>query len=254
LQIGCRRRLRDVRACCDQRGIAEAPQAHLTRFAGGAGALVLGAVIAASAYGYGQARLSAVSAESGASVPIAIVQANLDLGSQWREEMYGANLAEYLELTDRILHEHRPRIRTVFWPENSMTFFVDKERLSNSNRPSACPTWSSWPARRFRARQPAYFNPSRLSSRRQISARYDKRRLMPFAEYFPRHIDLRRSFGRVRLRAATRSRRCRAVGKLGIICNEAIIRTMPLPARARAQSCSYRTTRGSKEASSQRTS
>jgi apolipoprotein N-acyltransferase len=214
-------------------GIAEALAAATRRdFARGAGALVLGAVVAVSAYGYGRARLSAVSAQRGASVPIAIVQANLDLGSQWREEMYGANLAEHLELTDRVLHEHRPRIRTIFWPENSMTFFVDKEpayRAAIGRVLAAYDAELVAGAPRFEnPDQPAYFNSVFVfRPDGEISARYDKRRLMPFAEYFPLSmIDLlRRSFGRVRtFEAATPLAPMPSrAGKLGVIvCNEAI--------------------------------
>jgi apolipoprotein N-acyltransferase len=214
-------------------GIAEALAAATRRdFARGAGALVLGAVVAVSAYGYGRARLSAVSAQRGASVPIAIVQANLDLGSQWREEMYGANLAEHLELTDRVLHEHQPRIRTIFWPENSMTFFVDKEpayRAAIGRVLAAYDAELVAGAPRFEnPDQPAYFNSVFVfRPDGEISARYDKRRLMPFAEYFPLSmIDLlRRSFGRVRtFEAATPLAPMPSrAGKLGVIvCNEAI--------------------------------
>lgn len=213
--------------------IAEALAAASRRdFARGAGALLLGAVVAASAYGYGRARLSAVAAEGGASIPIAIVQANLDLGSQWREEMYGANLAEYLDLTDRVLHEHVPRIRTVFWPENSMTFFVDKEpayRAAIGRVLAAYDAELVAGAPRFEnPDQPAYFNSVFVfRPDGDISARYDKRRLMPFAEYFPLSmIDLlRRSFGRVRtFEAATPLAPMPSrAGTLGVIvCNEAI--------------------------------
>ena len=39
-------------------------------------------------------------------VPIATAQANLDLGTQWKSEFYGANLAAYAELTMRAVAAH----------------------------------------------------------------------------------------------------------------------------------------------------
>ena len=194
--------------------------------------LALGVAVMAAAFGYGRARLAAPPVEGGAPVPIAIIQADLDLGSQWREDMYGANLAEYLDLTDRALHEHVPRIRTVFWPENAMTFFVDKEPAYRSAIGGVLSAYDAelvGGAPRFEDRDdPIYFNTTFVfRPDGEISARCDKRRLLPFGEYFPLSmIDLlRRNFGRVRVLSPGSSAEAPAsrAGKLGIIiCNEAM--------------------------------
>jgi apolipoprotein N-acyltransferase len=204
-------------------------------------AIALGVVLAVSAYGYGRTRLASFRAE-GDAVPIAIVQADLDLGSQWSEEMYGANLAQYLRLTDRALRSQARRIRTVFWPENAMTFFVDREpayRATIGGVLASLDVELVAGAPRFEnGNDPTYYNAAFVfRPDGEISARYDKRRLLPFAEYFPlSRIDLlRRNFGRVRVFSAAPPREpaeTRA-GKLGvIICNEAIY---PQDAAARAR-------------------
>ena len=70
-------------------------------------ALLLGAVLA-----YGAFRL-----RSPALVPpvppvrVALIQGNLDLGAQWREEFYGGNLDAYLRLTAA----GPPRVRAARW-------------------------------------------------------------------------------------------------------------------------------------------
>jgi apolipoprotein N-acyltransferase len=187
------------------------------------------AVLAAAA-GYGGVRAAAVELGDATSVAVAVVQPNLDLGSQWEQAMYGRNLGEHLDLTEGIARSHSPA--TVFWPENAMTFFVDQEP---AYRAAIGRTLAGYDlelvagAPRFeQPDQPAYFNSAFvLAPGGEISARYDKRRLLPFGEYFPLGAIglLRRNFGRMREitpgdpAPAPPSR----VGRLGmIICNEAM--------------------------------
>jgi apolipoprotein N-acyltransferase len=203
--------------------------------------LAVGATVVGSSYSYGRIRLTTPET-GGSAVSIAIVQGNLDLGSQWNEGMYGANLAEYLELTGRVLREHGPGVRTVFWPENAMTFFVDQEpgyRTLIGRVLTRHDLELVAGAPRFENRDdPMYYNAAFVfDPDGEISGRYDKRRLMPFAEYFPLStIDLlRRNFGRVRVFTPAPARRPPAsrAGTLGIlICNEAIY---PQDAGARAR-------------------
>ena len=192
----------------------------------------LGAGVFVAAFAYGRARLAAFPEAGTGSVPIAVVQANLDLGSQWREEMYGQNLGAYLDRTERVLRTEQPAPRTVFWPENAMTFFVDHEpsyraALAGVLGPHDVELVAGAP--RFDTPDnPKYFNAAFVfRPDGEISGRYDKRRLMPFAEYFPlSKIDLlRRSFGRVRFftPAPPLAPPPTRAGRLGvIICNEAI--------------------------------
>jgi apolipoprotein N-acyltransferase len=159
------------------------------------------ALVAAS-FAYGNARLHAADTDAPA-VPIAVAQGNLDLGSQWREDLYGANLDVYLALTQEAAGQSPPAI--VFWPENAMTFFVDDEpsyRAAVARVTRALDAQLVAGAPRFENREdPVYFNSAFvLSPAGDVTARYDKQQLLPFAEYFPfSSVDLlRRSFARVR--------------------------------------------------------
>jgi apolipoprotein N-acyltransferase len=158
----------------------------------------------ALALAYGGARLIQPAASEGRATPIAIVQGNLDQGAQWRPDLYGQNLAEYLSLTDQALTAPR-RPAVVFWPESAMTFFLDRETLylqaigrivaaRSAEVVSGAPRAVGDPPI-------AYYNTAYLlGANGDIVARYDKQQLLPFAEYFPLPgLDLlRRHFGRVR--------------------------------------------------------
>jgi apolipoprotein N-acyltransferase len=130
----------------------------------------------------------------------------------------------------------------VFWPENAMTFFVDQEPAYRAAIARVFATYDAEliaGAPRFEnPDDPDYFNSAFLfRPDGDIIARYDKRRLMPFAEYFPLSVIdlLRRTFGRVRAfdPAPPLPPMPSRVGKLGtIICNEAIY---PEDAAARAR-------------------
>src|SRR5262249_5717710 len=64
-----------------------------------AGIAVAGLVVAAM-LGYGVVAERALAAHAGEhTVPVSVAQANLDLGTQWKSEFYGANLGAYAELT-----------------------------------------------------------------------------------------------------------------------------------------------------------
>ena len=85
--------------------------------------LGLGSAVAvlACVLAYGSARLASLAARSSRSEPvrIAILQGNLDLGTQWRQEMYGRNLDVYLKLTADAIRASAPQL--IFWPESAMT-------------------------------------------------------------------------------------------------------------------------------------
>jgi apolipoprotein N-acyltransferase len=160
---------------------------------------------------------------------VAVAQGNLDLGSQWRSEFYGANLDVYLELTRAALHT-APAV--MFWPENAITFFVDAEpeyRTAIASVIGQRDVELVAGAPRFEAPDaPVYFNSAfLLSPRGAVVARYDKEHLLPFAEYFPFASSelLRRSFARVREFSAGRDHAAlpTRIGRAAItICNEAM--------------------------------
>ena len=188
--------------------------------------------VVAMVVGYGLARLAWLPGppRGAPTVPIAVVQGNLDLGAQWRPEFYGENLEVYLRLTYQALREHKPLV--VFWPESAMTFFLDEEPLYRKAiarviLPPRVQLVAGGP-REVRSSPPAYYNSAfLLSSDGTIVARYDKQRLLPFAEYFPLEgLDLlRRRFARVRefTPGAATPPLPTPAGTAGVmICNEAM--------------------------------
>ncbi len=188
---------------------------------------VAGAAFAA-VLAYGAHRLHAPPVADGPPVPVALVQAHLPLGAQWRRDLYGRNLDAYLTASLGALRESRPRL--VVWPENAMTFFVADE---SSYRAAIAEVLAPFGAELLAGgpytdgdEPPRYWNAAfLLSPRGEIRARYDKRILLPFAEYFPfARIDLlRRNFGRVRAFTPGTGATVidTAAGRAGVvICNE----------------------------------
>ncbi len=179
---------------------------------------------------HGAARLSAAAT---ASQPfrVAVVQGNLDLGSQWQKDFYGRNLDVYLRLTQEVIGADAPVL--VVWPENAMSFFVDSELLYQQAigavlGPAHVQLVAGGP--RFVTEQSLrrYYNSAFLiASDGSVVARYDKQRLLPFAEYFPfaSLTFLRRSFGKVRefTPGAPTPPLSTVAGQAGVvICNEAL--------------------------------
>ena len=194
--------------------------------------LGLAAGMVALVVGYGLTRLAwpPGPAPAARAVPIAIVQGNLDLGAQWRPELYGENLDIYLRLTYQALRERKPAL--IFWPESAMTFFLDEEPLYRKAiaRVVSAPGVQliAGGPRETDSRPPAYYNSAFLLTQDgTIVASYDKQRLLPFAEYFPLGgLDLlRRRFARVRefTPGAPAPPLPTAAGAGGVtICNEAM--------------------------------
>ncbi len=184
---------------------------------------------------YGQVRLHAASQVFGPPSRVLVVQENLDLGAQWREELYGRNLEAYLRPTmEELLRQPAP---LVVWPESAMTFFVDEElpyqaSLGSVLKPLHAQLVAGGPHRTDASDAARYFNSAFLIDATGAPvARYDKIRLLPFAEYFPFAWSdlLQRDFGRVRqFTAATQPTLLPTLaGRAGvIICNEAMFPEM----------------------------
>jgi apolipoprotein N-acyltransferase len=161
-------------------------------------------------------------------VGVALVQGNLDLGAQWRSEFYGRNLETYLRLTAQAADGDAPTL--VVWPENAMTFFLETEPLyqlavGRVLKHVGTELVAGGP---HRTAGGLYHNSAFLVSEDgRLLGRYDKRLLLPFAEYFPlTGVEvLRRNFGRVRefSRGAPSPPLPTAAGPAGVlICNEAM--------------------------------
>lgn len=191
-------------------------------------AIALAPTLAALAYG--GVVLGQKTPPEGGAVPIAIVQGNLNVGSRWRSDLYGANLETYLRLTWDTRELGRPEI--VFWPESALTFFLAEEPLYRKAIGRVLePLGAELVAGGVYATgsdPPAFLNSIfTLDPDGEIRDRYDKQHLVPFAEYFPLGIDmLRRRFGRVRYfepGPAGKLLETRAGPAGVVVCNEAML-------------------------------
>ncbi len=193
-------------------------------------ALAFALVVAALAYGQYRLVTTEITPASVRPIRVAMVQANLDVGTQWREEFYGRNVDEYLRLTHAALRDSRAEI--VFWPENALTFFLEDEPLYRTAiarvlEPAGAQLVTGGPRVEHGA-APVYYNSVfLLADDGSIVASYDKQRLVPFAEYFPVHaLDfLRREFAHARelTPGSERPPLPTSAGPAGVtICNEAM--------------------------------
>ncbi len=183
------------------------------------------------AAGYGRWRLESL-ADGLADKPetvVAVAQDNLDLGSQWDERLYGRNLKVYLRLSREVLSGSAARV--LFWPESSMTFFLDEEpRFARSIaavlEPEEAQLVAGGPRRD--GDNTRYFNSAfLLEPSARVTGTYDKQRLLPFAEYFPLGAVelLRRRFARVRefTPGGQAALLPTAAGQAGVlVCNESM--------------------------------
>lgn len=165
-----------------------------------AGALAPALAALAVAVVYGTVRPATLALPPPTDV-VTIVQGNNDMGAQWREEFYGEGLNAYLRMSFEAAERTHPAL--LVWPESAVTFFLAYE-----------PRYREGIARVLQAvdtdllvggphheDERTYFNSAfHLRSDGTMTGRYDKRHLLPFAEYFPlRTIEfLRRRFERVR--------------------------------------------------------
>lgn len=163
---------------------------------------ILAVSLILAAGGYGHWRLGHRFTDSASEV--AIVQGNVDLGYRWRPSLYGKNLATYLDLTRTVLRDSD--VALVFWPENAMTFFVDRRpdfrwTIAEVTEPAGVQLVAGGPRYAEHQQRPtSYYNSAFvLAPNGEVIATYDKQHLLPFAEYFPfGSLELlRRSFGRV---------------------------------------------------------
>lgn len=192
--------------------------------------VVVTLVVGASSW-WGRAAIAAgdVASDAGGTTPIAVVQAHLDVGAQWREDMYGENLAAYLDLTRHAL-AGAPRV--VFWPEGAMTFHLDREpiyraQIAATLGPAGVDLVAGGP--HAVDVDAGYRNAIfLLRPDGRVAARYDKQYLVPFAEYFPfAELDfLRRRFDGVRVFSPGDGGTLlpTAAGRAGVlVCNEAML-------------------------------
>ncbi len=163
-------------------------------------------------------------------VEIAVAQGNVAIGARWRADAYGENLGVYLRLTSAAVERADPVL--VFWPEAALTFFLEDEDLYRQGigaflRRNDLELVTGGP-RAVDGDRDRYANSVFVvQPGGDITARYDKEYLVPFAEYFPLEVDvLRRSFGRIRFfehgeQTAPVATRAGPAGVL--VCNESML-------------------------------
>ena len=144
---------------------------------GVAAVLVLGAVA------YGRGAMAAPPPR--ATVPVAVVQGNIDQGIKWSPAMRQATVDKYRRLTLEIVRE-RPAL--VVWPEASMPFLLRRDpdlgpRALAVAREAGVPILMSSPDM---IRQGTFENSAFLVAETgEVQGKYSKRHLVPFGEYVP---------------------------------------------------------------------
>jgi apolipoprotein N-acyltransferase len=190
------------------------------------------AVLVAAVVGYGGMRLAAEDGRAGgATTPVVAVQGNLDLGTQWKSEVYGANLSAYAKLTSGALAGAPAPL--VVWPESALTFFLETDRLYHASvahyLASVGTTLLTGGPRVVADGGAESFRNAAfvVTPAGTIDAVYEKETLVPFAEYFPLGDGLlRRQFGKVRefIPGKLQSPMATPAGAAGVlICNEAML-------------------------------
>lgn len=140
--------------------------------------LVLGATL-----GYGEWRL-AQNFLTGDALPVAVIQGGIARELRWNPEHREANLGHYLALTREVA---RARPRLIFWPENAVDFYLQEQvpeslqifhtaRDLQTNLILGGPSYGHGITGRY------YHNSVFLIRRGKLAGRYDKIRLLPFAE------------------------------------------------------------------------
>jgi apolipoprotein N-acyltransferase len=116
---------------------------------------------------------------------IAVVQANIPNEFRWKRAAFEQTLATYAQLTASA-REHAPDL--VVWPENAVNFYIDREpplkaQLRHVSR--IAPNGLLLGGPRLGEKNRAYNSAYLLDAGGDIVGTYDKRHLVPFAEYDP---------------------------------------------------------------------
>lgn len=144
---------------------------------------MLGVVIAVGAtLGYGEWRLSQNFA-TGAPVQVAVIQGAIEPQFRWDPQYSEANLTRYLELTKTA--KTRPAL--IFWPEYAVSFplqrdLPQRELLFASMKELGAELVTGGPYYRFGVKDIHNRNSVFLLRDGTLAGRYDKLRLVPFAE------------------------------------------------------------------------
>jgi apolipoprotein N-acyltransferase len=153
-------------------------------------ALASACLPALGALAFGAAALAGAAEEEAGrpALRVAVVQADPELGSQWRADQYGRNLEAQLELTVQAARHHAPHI--VVWSESALAFHLEREpvfrsRISRVLAEHDLELLAGGPSG-VETLPPRYFNSVfALDAGGRVRGRYDKQVLIPFSEYLP---------------------------------------------------------------------
>ncbi len=135
------------------------------------------------AFLYGEWRLSQTFATS-EPVEVAVIQGAIERQSRWNPEHRTASLDRYLALTKEVAAT-RPRL--IFWPEYAVDFYLQEEvperqALLSMTRDLGADLILGGPSYGYGVSDLFYRNSVFLLRRGRLTGRYDKIRLLPFAE------------------------------------------------------------------------
>lgn len=135
------------------------------------------------ALAYGEWRLRQTFT-SGEPIPVAVVQGAIERKLRWDPEHRQANLERYLSLTKEAAATH-PRF--VFWPENAVDFYLQEDvpeskAILRAAREEGINLILGGPSYGYGASRLYYRNSVFLIRNGRMADRYDKIRLLPFAE------------------------------------------------------------------------
>lgn len=154
--------------------------------------LLVLAVLVTIVGGYGVARLGQVEAmeRKASSIPVALIQGNIDQSRKWDPAFQDEIVRRYLELSgDAVLSNPRPGL--LVWPETAAPFFLGLEdrftpRLQEFARSSGVALLVGAPGVGRADGRPHYYNRLfLLDAGGKIVGSYAKQHLVPFGEYVP---------------------------------------------------------------------
>ncbi|HEV8310954.1 MAG TPA: apolipoprotein N-acyltransferase [Methylomirabilota bacterium] len=120
------------------------------------------------------------------TIPVAIIQGNIDQSIKWNRAYQQETLRIYAELTRRAA----PGMRLVVWPEAAVPAYLLYEPwvlgwLTDLAGEVRAPLLVGAPDARREGRATRYLNSAFFVGQAGVQARYDKMQLVPFGEYVP---------------------------------------------------------------------
>jgi len=131
----------------------------------------------------------AFSADDSHSVIITVVQGNIPNAQRWQHTQQASNLLHYVELTRQGLANQQPAL--VIWPEFALGFYLDQEPILRAQIERFTTALNASflvgaPRRNAATSETQMFNSAYFfSPEGELLSTYDKRRLIPLAEYLP---------------------------------------------------------------------